>query len=66
MQDAGYTVDGHHFLAADVDAMAASMVNVWTPLVHVGRKEGCMQVSRGSYVMVQIARSSFHTLFARD
>lgn len=38
-----------NYSLADVDYMAASMVNVWTSLVPVGRNEGCMQFSAGSH-----------------
>jgi len=42
LQEGGVSVE-------EVDAMAASMVNCWTALVPVGRREGCMQFSRGSH-----------------
>ena len=66
--DAGYTLFGavsgkREHAQADTDKierMAQSMVNVWTPLVPVTRRNGCMQFSVGSHKLGLVHHSYPH------
>ena len=48
---------GSELTVENVERMARSMINVWTPLVPVSRHNGCMQFSRGSHKLGLVEHS---------